>query len=47
MKNVAFFFLPHYDKAKEQAKLHLEFDMELASGALDDYVWKVGSSKVR
>ena len=47
MKNVAFLFLPHYDKAKEQAKLHLEFDMELASGALDDYVSKVGSSKVR
>ncbi|OQU87915.1 protein HASTY 1 isoform X2 [Sorghum bicolor] len=35
----------NYYEAKEQAKLHLEFDTELASGTLDEYVRKVRSSK--
>ncbi|XP_062204989.1 protein HASTY 1-like [Phragmites australis] len=34
-----------YDKAKEQAILHREFDVHLASGALDPYVRQISSSK--
>ncbi|CAN6300322.1 unnamed protein product [Urochloa humidicola] len=34
-----------YDKAKEQTKLHKQFDIQLASGALDPYIRQIRSSK--
>ncbi|CAL4915250.1 unnamed protein product [Urochloa decumbens] len=34
-----------YDKAKEQTKLHKQFDIHLASGALDPYIRQIRSSK--
>lgn len=42
-----YFSFSQYDKAKEQAKLHKQFDMQLASGVLDPYVRRIRSSKVR
>lgn len=41
-----YWLLPQYDRVKEQIRLHEAFDTHLASGALDDRVRQISSSKV-
>jgi hypothetical protein len=40
------YFSFQYHVAKEQARLHEKFDAHLASGALDQHIYKVSSSIV-